>query len=98
MEAKRSIAISMDIDKKLNSLVGCRFTKKALNKKLSELFKGAGKVIKIGPLDAELEEALDADDLFGCEVKGEYEMDLDIFYIRDKRGNYYITETNFEYF
>lgn len=98
MEAKRSIAISINIDKKLDSLVGSRFTKEELNKTLSELFNCPVVVSEYEREECVKNDIPELDNQFLFEIAGEYEIDVDLYYIKDNGGLYYITETNFEYF
>ena len=94
MEAKKS----MEINKKLESLVGSRFTKEALNEKLSELFNCPVVVSEYEREECVKNDIPELDDQFLFDIKGEYDIDVDLYYIKTNVGLYYITETNFEYF
>ena len=78
--------------KKVDALVGGRFTEKELNNKLSVIF---GERIEgfIDPQDGTKEELPELDNLFCFSVDGE-EIDIDLFFIRTNAPNVmYITET-----
>ena len=94
MDAKRRI----EINKKLNSLVGSRFTKEELNKKLSELFNCPVVVSEHEREECVKNNMPGLDDQFLFDIMGEYKIDVDLYYIKDNGGLYYITENNFEFF
>jgi hypothetical protein len=84
-----------EINEKLESLVGNRFTAEKLNKHLSQMF---GVDVEISEHVREECTQLEIPDLdyqllFSI---GDF-IDVDLYYLRDNGGNYYITETNFEY-
>jgi len=85
---------SQDINNKLESLVGNRFTEEELNIKLSQLF---GSDVKVEQYEREACVKKDLpflDDQFLFCVNDSF--DVDLYYIVDNGGKYYITETNFE--
>lgn len=87
-----------EINKKLNSLVGKRFTEEGLNEELSRLFKCPVKVSKHEREECVKRDIPDLDDQFLFDIGGDYEIDVDIYYIIANGGLYYITETNFEFY
>lgn len=73
----------------LDNLVGERYSKEHLERKLTEFFK-----VTI-ELELEYREAGDySDDAFIFAIEGL--CDVTIYFIKDKLGMYYITETNTE--
>ncbi len=89
---------NQDIINKTESLVGCRFTTPELNKKLSQLF---GCKVKVS--DYEREECVkkdlpNLDDQLIASIENELvQFDLDLYYLRDNGGRFYITEVCFNY-
>jgi hypothetical protein len=76
-----------EIREKLETLVGARFSKEGLEKKLSQLF---GEDVAVYEADPGLP---DLDYLLVFSV---FDLvDVDLYYLRDNAGNYYITETSF---
>ena len=92
---------NIDINNKLESLVGGRFTEEELNAKLSQLFGCAVEVQKYEREECTKKELPFLDDQFICSIKNKQvnlQIDVDLYYIIDNSKNYYITETNFEHF
>lgn len=91
---------NQDINNKLESLVGGRYTEQSLNAKLSQLFG-----CKVETSEYDKEECvkrdlphLDEQLLFPIENDTiGLQIDVDLFYLKDKANNYYITETCFNY-
>ena len=89
---------NQDITNKTESLVGGRFTTTDLNKKLSQLFG-----CKVQVSDYEREECVkkdlpNLDDQLIASVENELvQFDLDLYYLRDNSGRFYITEVCFNY-
>ena len=89
---------SQDINNKLESLVGARFTEEELNTKLSQLFGCDVKVAQYQREACVKKELPFLDDQLLFAIENEnigLEIDVDLFYLFDKAGNYYITETCF---
>jgi len=86
---------NQDINSKLESLVGGRYYAKELNKKLSQLFGCNVEVAEYEREECVKKELpfLDNQLLFviNCNVR----IDVDLFYLLDNGGKYYITETCF---
>ena len=94
----RNIMNNFEINNKLESLVHNRYSKDELNKQLSQMF-GCDVVVE----EYDREECV-KNDL--PELDGQFlftidninlAIDVDLYYLKDNNGNYYITETNFEY-
>ncbi len=87
------------INKKLESLVGSRFTELELNAKLTELFGVEVEVSKYEREECVKRELPDLDDQFLFTIENEEKkigIDVDLYYIIDNGKKFYITETNFE--
>ena len=90
---------NLEITKKLDTLVGDRFTEEELNARLSQLFGCEVSVEKYEREECVKREIPDLDDQFLFNIENELvnlDIDVDLYYLIDKGGNYYITETNFE--
>lgn len=83
-----------EINNKLESLVGGRFTEEELNDILSLLFGCEVKVAQYQREACVKKELPFLDDQLLFEVEKE-NIDVDLFYLFDKAGKYYITETCF---
>ena len=89
---------NQDITNKTESLVGARFTTHDLNKKLSQLFGCKVKVSDYEREECVKEELPNLDDQLITSVENELvKFDLDLYYLRDNGGKFYITEVNFNY-
>ena len=82
-----------DINSKLETLVGVRFTKEKLNERLSQLFGCTVEVAEYEREECVKQDLVELDDQFLFTI----ENDVDLFYLVDNGKNYYITETNFEH-
>jgi len=89
-----------EINNKLESLVGARFTQEKLNKKLNQLF---GCTVEVFEYNREPEvdrdiPGLDDQLLFLIEnLSINLRIDVDLFYLKDNSNRYYITETCFNH-
>ena len=89
----------LDITKKLDTLVGERFTEEELNARLSQLFVCEVRVEKYEREECVKREMPDLDDQFLFNIENELvnlDVDVDLYYLVDNGGKFYITETNFE--
>lgn len=90
---------NLDIQKKLDTLVGERFTEEELNARLSQLFGCEVKVEKYEREECVKREMPELDDQFLFNIENELvnlDIDVDLYYLVDNGGKFYITETNFE--
>ncbi len=90
---------NFEINNKLESLVHNRYSKDELNKQLSQMFACDVVVEEYDrPKHIENFGILDYQFLFTIENDNiNLAIDVDLYYLKDNSGNYYITETNFEY-
>jgi len=79
-----------EINDKLESLVGGRFSKESLNKQLSAMF-GTEVAVEYG--SSEKLPEIDDSFLFSIHSEG---VDVDLYYLFTNAKEYYIVETNFE--
>jgi hypothetical protein len=88
-----------EINNKLESLVHNRCSKDELNKKLTQMF-GCDVVVEEYDRPNYVENFGVLDDQFLFTIENDninLAIDVDLYYLKDNSGNYYITETNFEY-
>ena len=89
-----------DINSKLETLVGVRFTKEKLNERLSQLFGCTVEVAEYEREECVKQDLVELDDQFLFTIENDIinlAIDVDLFYLVDNGKNYYITETNFEH-
>lgn len=84
------------VEQKLQSLVGQRFTKETIESKLTQLFGVNASVFEYDVNDSQIK----LDNILICSILNEdvnLNIDLDLYYLLDNGGNYYITEVGFHY-
>lgn len=87
-----------DINRGLERLVGGRFTEKTLNDKLSQMFNCDAKVSEYQREECVRRELPNLDEQLIVAIENDFiKIDVDLFYLKDKANNFYITETCFNY-